>query len=132
MLRPVPTPTSMRNDTSSTPSSRLRARASSTTSSLCSTPMSCCAPTVGPKSHSRPQSFAGRRVWPHAPSRSRGLARRCSLFLSIGAAGVVVIVNAKPFAVMGFTVRGGRVIAIDVIADRQQLGNLDTLAILDL
>ena len=49
-----------------------------------------------------------------------------------GAAGVVVIVDAKPFAVMGFTVRGGRVIAIDVLADRQRLRNLDTLANLDL
>ena len=49
-----------------------------------------------------------------------------------GAAGVVVIVDAKPFAVMGFTVRGGRVIAIDVLADRQRLRDLDTLANLDL
>ena len=48
-----------------------------------------------------------------------------------GAAGVVVIVDAKPYAVMGFTVRGGRVIAIDVLADRQRLGDLDTLANLD-
>jgi RNA polymerase sigma-70 factor (ECF subfamily) len=48
-----------------------------------------------------------------------------------GFAGVVVIVGGKPFAVMGFTVRGGRVIAIDVLADRQRLGNLDTLTSLE-
>ena len=38
-----------------------------------------------------------------------------------GAAGVVVLVNAKPFAVMGFTVVDDRVVALDAIADPERV-----------
>jgi hypothetical protein len=34
-----------------------------------------------------------------------------------GAAGVVITVGGRPFAVMGFTVAGGRIVEIDAIAD---------------
>lgn len=47
-----------------------------------------------------------------------------------GAAGVVVAPQGKPFSVMGFTVTGGKIVAIDVIADPERLGQLD-LAVLD-
>jgi RNA polymerase sigma factor (sigma-70 family) len=38
-----------------------------------------------------------------------------------GAAGVVVTVNGRPFAVMGFTVAGGRIVEIDTIADPERV-----------
>jgi RNA polymerase sigma factor (sigma-70 family) len=41
-----------------------------------------------------------------------------------GAAGVVVVVNDRPVAVVGFTVAGGRVVELDLITDRSQLGRV--------
>jgi RNA polymerase sigma factor (sigma-70 family) len=38
-----------------------------------------------------------------------------------GAAGVVVTVAGRPFAVMGFTVAGGRIVEIDAIADPERV-----------
>ena len=38
-----------------------------------------------------------------------------------GAAGVVVTVGGRPFAVMGFTVSGGRIVEIDAIADADRV-----------
>jgi RNA polymerase sigma factor (sigma-70 family) len=47
-----------------------------------------------------------------------------------GVAGVVVAPRGRPFAVMGFTVRSGKIVEIDVLADPERLGRLD-LAVLD-
>jgi RNA polymerase sigma factor (sigma-70 family) len=47
-----------------------------------------------------------------------------------GAAGVVVARDGRPFAVMGFTVRHGRIAEIDILADPERLSRLD-LAIAD-
>src|SRR5215203_5592781 len=47
-----------------------------------------------------------------------------------GAAGVVVAPRGRPFAVMGFTVRRGKIVEIDVLADPVRLRQLD-LAVLD-
>src|SRR5215217_2936298 len=47
-----------------------------------------------------------------------------------GAAGVVVAPRGRPFSVMGFTVRGGKIVEIDVLADPARLRRLD-LAVLD-
>ena len=47
-----------------------------------------------------------------------------------GAAGVVVAPRGRPFAVMGFTVRRGKIVEIDVLADPARLRRLD-LAVLD-
>jgi RNA polymerase sigma factor (sigma-70 family) len=47
-----------------------------------------------------------------------------------GAAGVVVAPRGRPFSVMGFTVTGGRIVAIDAIADPARLREID-LAVLD-
>jgi RNA polymerase sigma-70 factor (ECF subfamily) len=41
-----------------------------------------------------------------------------------GAAGAVVFTNGRPFAVVGFTVVGGRIAEIDLIADRARLARL--------
>jgi RNA polymerase sigma factor (sigma-70 family) len=45
-----------------------------------------------------------------------------------GAAGVVVAPRGRPFSVMGFTVRNGKIIAIDVLADPTRLRQLDLAA----
>src|ERR671917_1298102 len=47
-----------------------------------------------------------------------------------GAAGVVVAPRGRPFAVMGFTVRRGKIVEIDVLADPARLRQLE-LAVLD-
>jgi len=41
-----------------------------------------------------------------------------------GSAGIVVVVNGRPFAIMGFTVRDGRIVAIDAIADPKRVARL--------
>ena len=41
-----------------------------------------------------------------------------------GAAGVVVTLNGKPFSVMGFTVRDGKIVEIDAIADPERVATL--------
>jgi len=47
-----------------------------------------------------------------------------------GAAGVVSIRDGQPFAIMGVIVRGGRIVAIDILADPARLHQLD-LTVLD-
>jgi RNA polymerase sigma-70 factor, ECF subfamily len=47
-----------------------------------------------------------------------------------GAAGVVVFAGGRPFAVMGVTVRTGRIAEIDILADPDRLAKLD-LTVLD-
>jgi len=48
-----------------------------------------------------------------------------------GVAGVVVAPRGQPFSVMGFTVAGGRIVAIDALSDPERLRALD-LTVLDL
>jgi RNA polymerase sigma-70 factor (ECF subfamily) len=42
-----------------------------------------------------------------------------------GAAGAVAVRDGKPVSVVGFTVRGGRVVEMDVLADPERLRQLD-------
>ncbi len=46
-----------------------------------------------------------------------------------GVAGVVVFVDEQLFSVMAFTVAGGKVAAIDVLADPERLARLDLSAV---
>jgi RNA polymerase sigma factor (sigma-70 family) len=46
-----------------------------------------------------------------------------------GAAGVIVTVRGRPVSIMGFTVVGGRVVAIDTLADTERLARLELSAI---
>ena len=49
-----------------------------------------------------------------------------------GAAGVVVAPGGRPTSIMGFTVAGGKIVAIDAIADPERLRALDLdLTVLD-
>ena len=54
-------------------------------------------------------------------ARPSALVRRA---LVNGAAGVVVTVGGRPVSVMGFTVRHGRIVAIDSLSDPERLGRL--------
>jgi RNA polymerase sigma factor (sigma-70 family) len=47
-----------------------------------------------------------------------------------GVAGLVAAPDGRPVSLMAFTVGGGRIVAIDTLADRQRLGQLD-LTVLD-
>jgi RNA polymerase sigma factor (sigma-70 family) len=46
-----------------------------------------------------------------------------------GAAGAVIFVAGAPTAVMGFVVRGGRITAIDVLADPERIARIDLRAV---
>ncbi|WP_330331721.1 sigma-70 family RNA polymerase sigma factor [Streptomyces sp. NBC_00536] len=48
-----------------------------------------------------------------------------------GAPGVVTMTEGKPVAVMGFTVSGGRIVAIDILADPVRLEHLDVAVLED-
>jgi RNA polymerase sigma factor (sigma-70 family) len=56
-----------------------------------------------------------------------GVVRRA---LVNGAAGVVATRDGRPFSVLGFTVAGGRIVEIDILADPDRLSRLN-LAVLD-
>jgi RNA polymerase sigma factor (sigma-70 family) len=68
------------------------------------------------------------------------VARRALMFANLspyvrpalvnGVAGVVVAPHGRPFSVMGFTVVGGRIVAIDALSDPERLRELD-LTVLD-
>ena len=42
-----------------------------------------------------------------------------------GAAGIVSVRDGQPFSVLGFTVAGGRIVEIDILADPERLARLD-------
>jgi RNA polymerase sigma-70 factor (ECF subfamily) len=48
-----------------------------------------------------------------------------------GAAGGVSTRDGRPFSVGGFTVRGGRIVEIDILADRERVARLDLTALDD-
>ncbi len=66
---------------------------------------------------------------------ARAVAERAFMFRKLspfvrpalvnGVAGVVVAPHGRPFSVMGFIVRGGRIVEIDAIADPDRLRGLD-------
>jgi RNA polymerase sigma factor (sigma-70 family) len=57
-----------------------------------------------------------------------GLLRRPVLVN--GAAGAVCMLEGKPFSIMAFTVRGGKIVEIDILRDPERLSQLD-LTVLD-
>jgi RNA polymerase sigma factor (sigma-70 family) len=54
-----------------------------------------------------------------------GLGLDIHLALINGAVGLVSFRDGKPFSVGGFTVRGGRIVEMDFLADPERLGRLD-------
>ena len=111
---PAPMPTWPASGRWSTRSSRPLAAATSTRSSRCSIPMSSCGPTAAPPDtmpvlvrgaegggRSRPRTFARPEAWPTGARERRAGARRAP--------------GGRPFAVMAFSVVGGRIVAINVL-----------------
>jgi RNA polymerase sigma-70 factor (ECF subfamily) len=60
-----------------------------------------------------------------------GPARLVRPVLVNGAVGVVVTVDGRPVSVMGFTVTGGKISAIDALVDPDRLSRLDLAALDD-
>jgi RNA polymerase sigma-70 factor, ECF subfamily len=58
-------------------------------------------------------------------ARASALARPV---LVNGTAGLVAAVNGEPISVMAFTIRGGRIVALDVLTDPERLRQLDLSA----
>jgi RNA polymerase sigma factor (sigma-70 family) len=58
-----------------------------------------------------------------------GRARFARPVLVNGAAGVVAAARGRPLAVLAFTIAGGRIVEIDVIADPERLRHLDLTAL---
>jgi ketosteroid isomerase-like protein len=71
-----------------------------------------------------------RAVAEQAFGYGRWLGRFARPALVNGAAGAVVAPHGRPVSVMGFTVAGGRIVEIDILADPERLRRLD-LAFLD-
>jgi RNA polymerase sigma factor (sigma-70 family) len=62
---------------------------------------------------------------------SRSRAGDAKPALVNGAAGVVFASRRRPFSVVGFTVRGGKIVAIDILADPARLEHVDFDALAD-
>ena len=128
--RAVPTPTWPASARSSTRSSPPRATATSRRWSRCSTRTSCCARDAGRR---RGRTAGGPRrrdgcrpgAWLRAPRarRAAGARQRRDRDACRRA-------RRPPFSVGGLTVRGGRIVEIDILADPERLSRLD-LTILD-
>jgi RNA polymerase sigma factor (sigma-70 family) len=64
-----------------------------------------------------------------------GVARRAAAFsrrearlhpvLVNGGAGVVATLDGRPFSIMGFTIAGGRIVTVDILADPERIARLD-------
>ena len=77
-----------------------------------------------------PVQLRGARAVVGQARRYAGLAKFARPALVNGAAGLVVAPGGRPFAVMGFTVAGGRIVELDILADPARLRELD-LTVLD-
>jgi RNA polymerase sigma-70 factor (ECF subfamily) len=81
-----------------------------------------------------------RLVGSGAAQGRQDVARQALLFRALaggarpaivnGAAGAVVFSGARPYAVIGFTIRGGLIVEIDILGDPDRLAALD-LSVLD-
>ena len=72
-----------------------------------------------------------RAVAGQALSFGRRYGQFARLALVNGAAGVVAAVRGRPVSVLGFTVRGGKIAEIDILADPARLRQLDLADLAD-
>ena len=84
-----------------------------------------CGPQAGGSIEVRGAEQVARRA---QASRALGVIRLPVLVN--GAAGLVCMLEGKPFSVMAFTVRGGKIAEIDILRDPERLSQLD-LTVLD-
>ena len=109
---------------SSTPSSPPDVPATSTGWCRCWTPTCRCAATSAP---ARPDSarYTGHPLSPRWPGATPRPNAKSAPAVVNGAAGAVIFVDGRPTAIMGFVVRGGRIAAIDVLADPARIARID-------
>lgn len=78
------------------------------------------------------RTFRGARVVAEQAVRFARLAESVSPALVNGAAGIVAKgQDGRPFSLMGFSLRGGRIIEIDVLADPERIEKLDLATLED-
>lgn len=78
----------------------------------------------GPNRPRAPKEFHGAEAVAQQSLRGAIPAARLYPALINGAAGMVFTVYGRPFAVMGFTVAGGKVVEIDAIVDPERVGRI--------
>jgi RNA polymerase sigma-70 factor (ECF subfamily) len=78
----------------------------------------------GAPPHSRPPVVGADAVARQLLERAPAFARFARPALVNGAAGLVVASGARPISVVGFTVAGGHIVEIDIIADPHKLDRL--------
>jgi RNA polymerase sigma-70 factor (ECF subfamily) len=71
------------------------------------------------------REIRGARTVAEQSMRFAHLAGAARPALVNGAAGVVVAPHGRPYAVIGFTVRDGRIVEIDLLADPERIARLD-------
>ncbi|MBH5336486.1 RNA polymerase sigma factor SigJ [Streptomyces pactum] len=86
------------------------------------------APALAPSRLRGAPAVAGQAMAFRPPAGVAATARRA---LVNGAAGQVVFRQGRVFSVMGFTVRDGKIAAIDILADPARLAHLDLSALDD-
>ena len=119
--RPSPTSAWPPSARSSTRSSPPRARATSMPWSGSSTRTSSSAPTPAPASRCSQPRSRGPSGWPRRRCGSPQLAPYGTPVVVNGAAGVLVVRDGRPVSLGAFTVRGGRIAEIDILADPVRL-----------
>jgi len=86
----------------------------------------------GSASADAPSFVRGARDVASGAMLASGLVRSAQVALVNGAAGIVSWGSGgRPFSVMAFTVEGGKIVAIDVLADPERLGRLGLPAVDD-
>jgi hypothetical protein len=85
---------------------------------------------AGPRGHSR-EVRGAETVARQASAWSRANKVTVHRALVNGAAGVVSLRDGKPFSLAAFTVRSGRVVELDILADPERLSRLDLSALGD-
>jgi ketosteroid isomerase-like protein len=84
----------------------------------------------GPRSSASGEAHGADAVARQALS-FRALAPAARAAVVNGTAGFVVMRGAAPYAVLAFTVRGGRIVELDVVADPDRLRQLDLSVLAD-
>ena len=120
---PCRTPTPGASVSSRTRSSLPRATATSTRCSRCSTPMSSCA-SIADRSCPIREVRGAEAVIARATGGAR-LAPFARPVLVNGAPGFLVVRDGKPLALGAVTVMGGRIVEMNIIANRERLRQMD-------
>jgi len=84
---------------------------------------------AGPSILGRSREIRGAREVARQAMAFRQLAPGARPALVNGSAGLVVFTGDRPFAVLGFTIRRGRITELDILADPDRLAELDLAAV---